>query len=146
MPVKIIRTETPSIDLRFRSPTGQVTTETVWREDVIVEHGIPYLVLDIAHQYDLTPGTEDDWYPTGRIALSLQRLDPETREGFANPRGRLVNTPGQIDTGPTAELVNRSIIPPAFTNASLEPCSPRRPPRCRHNVLCTCRNCSTKPD
>jgi hypothetical protein len=117
---RLNRIEAPIIDITFREGVA-IKQVDVWREDILVNGTNRYLVLDfgveerVEYGIDATvhyDGTQQ-WRPTGRICVEVQRIDPTTREGLALPTMLDVTA----DDG----------VAVIWSGWSVSPCSPRRP-------------------
>jgi len=115
---RINRIESPMIDVTFRGEVN-LTQLDVWREDRLTYGEATYLVLDFGLEEVLTLRLDEDenesdqsWVPSGALVVEIQRIDPATGEGLANPSYKEISGG---DGGPIT-----------WTNWQLVPCSPRR--------------------
>lgn len=115
---RINRIESPFVDFTFRGDVS-LTNLDVWRQDRLVYGDATYLVLDFGMGEELRLRPEDAgdddtvWMPTGGLVVEIQRIDPDTGLGLAEPTLKeLSDASGQV----------------TWTNWQLIPCSPRRPP------------------
>lgn len=122
---RLNRIEAASIDVTLRDSVSVCTTE-VWREDRLTgPDGAIYLVLDFAMeervdhlQADLAED-EQDWRPSGRVLVEIQRLDAPGHVGQLDPVG--------LSTPTMKEIAGEEGSVAAWVGWTVDPCSPRRP-------------------
>lgn len=115
---RINRIHVPSIEVVFRDEIS-LTERSVWREDDLYDSsGACFRVLDFGveerimfRQVD-TDHTEE-WVPSGRALVEIQRLDPETGDGLSEATFKEV-------AGEEGSVI-------AWYGWRLDPRSPRRP-------------------
>lgn len=112
---RINRLHLPSIEVPFRDPIT-VTVHDVWREDDLYDSADAcFRVLDfgIEERLNFRPADaagdiEQEWSPSGRVLVEIQRLDPATGTGLS-------------------EGTFKEVIAEGWYGWRLDPRSPRRP-------------------
>lgn len=117
---RINRINAPSIDVVFRDDIA-LTEKQVWREDDLYDSaGGCFRVLDFGIEERIAfrqnaPGEPpgEEWSPSGRVMVEIQRLDPATGAGLSE--------------GTFKEIAGEEGAVIAWYGWRLDPRSPRRP-------------------
>lgn len=112
---RINRIHIPSLEVPFRDQIT-VTTHEVWREDDLYDSaGACFRVLDFGteerinfRQAEPAGDVEQEWSPSGRVLVEIQRLDPDTGAGLS-------------------EGTFKEVVAEGWYGWRLDPRSPRRP-------------------